>query len=350
MSGGVAAPVPFGGTPSSRSDLITFQMEPQILTSVGKKSEGLLFRRAAGNYSYARQVLATIPIAASTLIHTLASLPRGFRSAFYATSAFIATGILVVMRWLKLYYRSREKSLASLIDAKTSELRSSEERLRDSHEQLKTANEAVESANRARTIFLSSMTHDLRTPLNSILGYTQLLLRDSDRKGFDDPDVADRAETQRKLQTILTSGEQMLEMINNLVDRAKTDAPIERNLSSKGIAEEEAFAIGQRISLGHAKRTPTRPRTFASSSEAVLQPLVEPVPPNEVLRQLLGSAQRGDVIVLRDEIKKIRETDQRYELFCERVNVVLAEFRMSAIEQILKTALQQSSFVEKRVI
>src|SRR3979490_2126348 len=101
MSGGVAAPVPFGGTPSSRSDLIPFQMEPQILTSVGKKSEGLLFRRAAGNYSYARQVLATIPIAASTLIHTLASLPRAFRSAFYVTSAFIATGILVVMGWLK---------------------------------------------------------------------------------------------------------------------------------------------------------------------------------------------------------------------------------------------------------
>ena len=98
-----------------------------------------------------------------------------------------------------------------MCDYRTRELRQSEERLREhyrelrqSQERLREAKDSAEAANRAKTAFLANMSHEVRTPLNSILGYAQLLLRSG--KNVKDP--------ASKLQSIIDSGAHLLGMMN----------------------------------------------------------------------------------------------------------------------------------------
>jgi PAS domain S-box-containing protein len=81
-------------------------------------------------------------------------------------------------------------------------------------EDQKQAQAAAESANRAKSDFLASMSHELRTPLNGILGYAQILLRDTT---LGERQVAG-------LRVIQQSGEQLLTLINDVLDFAKIEA------------------------------------------------------------------------------------------------------------------------------
>ena len=72
----------------------------------------------------------------------------------------------------------------------------------------------AEAANRAKTAFLANMSHEVRTPLNSILGYAQLLLRGCEN--VKDP--------RPKLQSIIDSGTHLLGMMNELLDLARVES------------------------------------------------------------------------------------------------------------------------------
>ena len=78
---------------------------------------------------------------------------------------------------------------------------------------LRIARLEAERANRAKSAFLSNMSHDLRTPLNAILGFAQLLELD------DLPD--DRKES---VAQILRGGEHLLTLINEVLDIARIEA------------------------------------------------------------------------------------------------------------------------------
>nr|WP_315597385.1 ATP-binding protein [uncultured Cupriavidus sp.] len=82
-------------------------------------------------------------------------------------------------------------------------------------EDLKQAQESAERANRAKSEFLSSMSHELRNPLNAILGFAQLMASDSP------PPTPSQ---QASLEQILKAGWHLLELVNEILDLAKIEA------------------------------------------------------------------------------------------------------------------------------
>ena len=98
--------------------------------------------------------------------------------------------------------------------------------------ELAETNVALYEANRLKSQFLTNVTHELRTPLVSIIGFTELL-RDAHDSGDVDP-----ARMKRFSEHILTSARSLLEIINDLLDLAKIEAGrMERHLSEFALAE-----------------------------------------------------------------------------------------------------------------
>ncbi len=84
----------------------------------------------------------------------------------------------------------------------------------------------AERANRSKSDFLFNMSHDIRTPMNAIIGYTDLL-----KKNVDNPELRDRY-----IQNIQTSNGYLLDLINNVLDTARIE-------SGKATLEEEPTDI-----------------------------------------------------------------------------------------------------------
>jgi PAS domain S-box-containing protein len=73
---------------------------------------------------------------------------------------------------------------------------------------------AAEEASRAKSVFVSSMSHEIRTPLNAILGFAQVMERDS---SLNSKQVG-------HVRTILRSGSHLLKLINDILDMSKIES------------------------------------------------------------------------------------------------------------------------------
>ncbi|MBP5165345.1 MAG: response regulator [Lachnospiraceae bacterium] len=73
---------------------------------------------------------------------------------------------------------------------------------------------AAERANQAKTQFLSQMSHDIRTPLNAIIGFSTIMLEES----------GDAEQVQDYTKKILSSGKQLLLLINDVLDMSKIES------------------------------------------------------------------------------------------------------------------------------
>ena len=82
--------------------------------------------------------------------------------------------------------------------------------------ELAAAKEAAERANRSKSAFLARMSHDLRTPLNAVLGFSQLLALE--------PPIAASPSAARQVQHIHDAGQHLLAMIDEVLDLARIES------------------------------------------------------------------------------------------------------------------------------
>jgi PAS domain S-box-containing protein len=115
---------------------------------------------------------------------------------------------------------------------------------REAHEQVRLAKLEAERASRAKSDFLSRMSHDLRTPLNAILGFAQILQMDRL--------TLEQAES---VQQILRGGVHLLELINEVLDIARIEAG-RLSLSPEPVAVDEVIShvVDLVRPLGSARR------------------------------------------------------------------------------------------------
>ncbi len=96
-------------------------------------------------------------------------------------------------------------------------VRSVDEEIRHEMEQKSLLEDALLQANRAskaKSVFLSNMSHDIRTPMNAIVGFTALAITHIDRK----------EQVEEYLQKIMTSGNHLLSLINDVLDMSRIES------------------------------------------------------------------------------------------------------------------------------
>lgn len=108
-------------------------------------------------------------------------------------------------------------------------------RLKESQEQLKQALQQAESASVAKTNFLSNMSHDIRTPMNALMGYTMMLkprLKDEQLLGY--------------VEKMEQSGNLLLSIINHVLDMARIESgrmEVNEVYTRVGIDIEELISV-----------------------------------------------------------------------------------------------------------
>ena len=111
---------------------------------------------------------------------------------------------VVLLTILKLLQKARKAEAAARKAANdTQELNA----------KLQVAVENAESANRAKSTFLFNMSHDIRTPMNAIIGYAELASRH-----LDDP-----AKLEKYMENIQVCGQNLLMLLNNVLDLARIE-------------------------------------------------------------------------------------------------------------------------------
>lgn len=124
-----------------------------------------------------------------------------FFMVLLVSSIFVAVILLAI---LKLLRKARKAEAAARKAANdTQEL----------NEKLQIAAENAESANRAKSTFLFNMSHDIRTPMNAIIGYADLASRHSD----------DPAKLKKYMENIQVCGQNLLMLLNNVLDLARIE-------------------------------------------------------------------------------------------------------------------------------
>ena len=122
------------------------------------------------------------------------------------------------------YVYKKDRSRVAVIGTRNIDDLIKKERMQEA--KLKEAYIVAENANKAKTDFLNNMSHDIRTPMNVILGYNELM-----KQYLTDPILVDY---QNKIEQ---SGKLLLSIINNVLDMARIE-------SGKMVVEERAEAIG----------------------------------------------------------------------------------------------------------
>lgn len=122
------------------------------------------------------------------------------------------------------YVYKKDRSRVAVIGTRNIDDLIKKERMQEA--KLKEAYIVAEEANKAKTDFLNNMSHDIRTPMNVILGYNELM-----KQYLTDPILVDY---QNKIEQ---SGKVLLSIINNVLDMARIE-------SGKMVVEERAEAIG----------------------------------------------------------------------------------------------------------
>jgi len=179
----------------------------------------------------------------------------GKKVADYELTASARDGKKTVVSYNATTFYDRDRRLQGVFAAArdVTERKRFEHALQESNVELESAKSAAEKANLAKSDFLSSMSHELRSPLNAILGFAQLM------ESASPPPTSSQSES---IAQILQAGWHLLKLINEILDLAVIESG-KVSLSPESVSLSEVMSECQAMMEPQAQKhgiTMTFPR------------------------------------------------------------------------------------------
>ncbi len=203
----------------------------------------------------------------------------------FTTGLSVALILILSLLTLSLYKNNNLRAKANSL-------------LQDKNDELLIAKERAEKASLAKAQFLSTITHELRTPMYAVTGLTHLLLEENPRE-----------DQKEHLNSLKFSGEYLLSLINNILDLNKLEA-------NKVELEKKSFNLKKRvedvlIALKNSAKDKNNILDF-EYDEGIPQKLVgDPVVISQILINLVGNSvkftENGKITI---KVKKLSQTDR----------------------------------------
>lgn len=130
---------------------------------------------------------------------------------FVVLSVFVFLSILALCIFSKL---NKSKQLLSLKTQTNEQLEQLNEQLTLARRETETALQKANEANKAKSVFLASVSHNIRTPMNAIIGISDIMAHQSELS----------AKTQFYVKKLQLSGRHLLGLINDILDMSKIEA------------------------------------------------------------------------------------------------------------------------------
>ncbi len=132
-------------------------------------------------------------------------------SDFYTVDFSYHTDEGLIYKRFTFYAADRQTMFYALLISDTTEIRLEQEK---QNAVLEEALKQAKASNEAKTAFLSNMSHDIRTPMNAIIGFTNLA-----KQSTDDPE-----QTGQYLEKILMSSNHLLSLINDVLEMSRIES------------------------------------------------------------------------------------------------------------------------------
>ena len=211
-----------------------------------------------------------------------------------------------------------------------------DEELRAQQEQLSFALAAAQQANKAKTMFLNNMSHDIRTPMNAIIGFTALAQTHIDNT----------EQVQDYLAKINTSGTHLLSLINDILDMSRIESGRVK-LDEKPVHMPDLLHDLRTMIQGlvNAKQLNLYIDTKDVRNEDVI---TDKLRLNQILINIVGNAVKftpvgGDIIILLEEKPCQKEGYTTYEFSIKDTGIGMSQ---EFLEHVFDTfAREQSSTV-----
>ena len=211
----------------------------------------------------------------------------------------VASNLTAALSNTQAYRHIQEQ--AEELEKRSREQESANIALRRQRDDLTVLNAALEDANKARSQFLSTMSHELRTPLTSILGFSQILLRNSD---------SFNSRQKSNIERILKNGQHLLSLINDVLDLAKIEAGrMDVNNSEVDVPEMLSSVVEETHSIAAEQKLDLH----WSVEEGIRSIETDPIKLRQILLNLISNAlkftEKGSVTVTAKRVEPLVATN-----------------------------------------
>ena len=200
-----------------QADILTGE---SVIYLVNRKTDDVYFKtkEIVGNYTEGMRFHAEFYVVEKDRERFLEETSLNKLAEYFKTHSFFVIEYGVELNGEKKTYQCRmmidpdDKEHRNLIVG-IRDITASEPVRFENEKMIKNALEAASAANKAKSTFLFNMSHDIRTPMNSIFGFTDLAEKNID----------DKENLKRYLHNVRVSGNQLLEIIDNVLEMARIE-------------------------------------------------------------------------------------------------------------------------------